>query len=87
MLTLLSFQRYGKEQIISFMSTKRDSCVETLDQKVLCSLKFCFIIRAFGFLSDQIMIVLIFLCLLKNEVFYFFEFLNFILFFYTAGSY
>ena len=28
MLTLFSFQRYGEDQVISFMSTKRESCIE-----------------------------------------------------------
>ena len=28
MFTLLSFQRYDKDQIISFMSSKRDSCID-----------------------------------------------------------
>lgn len=49
MVILFSFHKYGKDQIASFMSMDRESCIETLDGKVPCSLKFCFIIIAFAF--------------------------------------
>lgn len=48
MFLLFSFQKNGKDKIVSFRSSKREICIVTLDWKFPCSLKFCFIKIAFA---------------------------------------
>ena len=64
MFTLLNFQRYDKDQIISVIE-EGQLC------RLNCSLEFdvLFHHNSIWFLVDQIMIVLIFLCLFKKKYF------------------